>query len=178
MHGHTQSSTKSKTSPVVLIGNPNVGKSVIFGYLSGTYVTVSNFPGTTVEISRGTLSANGTKDTIIDTPGVNNLLPSSEDEQVTRDLLLRENPKSVVQIVDSKNLKRGLLITIQLAELDQPMIMDLNMTDEAITRGVSIDKTGLSELIGVQVLHTVATRDKGLKEISEAQKTHAIPKMR
>ena len=109
---------------------------------------------------------------------MNNLLPSSEDEQVTRDLLLRENPKSVVQIVDSKNLKRGLLLTIQLAELDQPMIMDLNMTDEAITRGVSIDNTGLSDLIGVEVLQTVATRAKGLKEIAEALKTPAIPKMR
>ena len=109
---------------------------------------------------------------------MNNLLPSSEDEQVTRDLLLRENPKSVVQIVDSKNLKRGLLFTIQLAELDQPMIMDLNMTDEAITRGVSIDNTGLSDLIGVEVLQTVATRAKGLKEIAEALKTPAIPKMR
>jgi len=84
VHGHTQSSTKSKTSPVVLVGNPNVGKSVIFGYLSGTYVTVSNFPGTTVEISRGTLSANGSKDSIIDTSGMNNLFPSSEEDPSRR----------------------------------------------------------------------------------------------
>ena len=178
MHGHDSVSVDGKTPPVVLVGNPNVGKSVIFGYLSGKYVTVSNFPGTTVEISKGTISANGTKDTIIDTPGVNNLLPSSEDEQVTRDLLLRENPKSVVQVVDSKNLKRGLLLTIQLAELDLPMILNLNMTDEAITRGVSIDSAELSNLLGVEVLHSVATRSKGLKEIGEALKTPAIPKMR
>lgn len=178
MHGHSSTSVDGKTSPVVLVGNPNVGKSVIFGYLSGKYVTVSNFPGTTVEITKGTINVNGTHDIIIDTPGVNNLLPSSEDEQVTRDLLLRENPKSVVQVVDSKNLKRGLLLTIQLAELDQPMIMDLNMTDEAITRGVSIDSAELSDLLGVEVLQSVATRAKGLKEIGEALKNPAVPKMR
>ena len=83
MHEHLDKSVIPKSPPVVLVGNPNVGKSVIFGYLSGRYVTVSNFPGTTVEISRGTVGTNGTKDIIIDTPGVNNLLPSSEDERLT-----------------------------------------------------------------------------------------------
>ena len=177
VHEHTSSKVVSKSPPVVLIGNPNVGKSVIFGYLSGRYVTVSNFPGTTVEISRGTIGINGTKDMIIDTPGVNNLLPSSEDERVTRDLLLREKPKSVIQVVDSKNLKRGLLLTIQLAEMELPVVLDLNMTDEAIARGVSVDASALSELLGVPVIETVATRKRGLKELGDALKTTAIPEM-
>ncbi|MCH7619942.1 MAG: ferrous iron transport protein B [Candidatus Marinimicrobia bacterium] len=177
VHEHTSSKVVSKSPPVVLIGNPNVGKSVVFGYLSGRYVTVSNFPGTTVEISRGTIRTNGTKDTIIDTPGVNNLLPSSEDERVTRDLLLRQKPKSVIQVIDSKNLKRGLLLTIQLAEMELPVVLDLNMTDEAIARGVSVDASALSELLGVPVIETVATRKRGLKELGDALKTTAIPEM-
>ncbi|MCH7495197.1 MAG: ferrous iron transport protein B [Candidatus Marinimicrobia bacterium] len=177
VHEHTSSKVDSKSPPVVLIGNPNVGKSVVFGYLSGRYVTVSNFPGTTVEISRGTIGTNGVKDTIIDTPGVNNLLPSSEDERVTRDLLLRQKPKSIIQVVDSKNLKRGLLLTIQLAEMELPVVLDLNMTDEAITRGVSVDAAALSKLLRVPVIETVATRQKGLKEVGDAIKISAIPEM-
>jgi len=86
LHEDLAKPVNRKSSPVVLVGNPNVGKSVIFGYFSGKYVTVSNYPGTTVEISRGTIGTNGTKDTIIDTPGVNNLLPSSE---VAREIFVR-----------------------------------------------------------------------------------------
>ncbi|MCH8927900.1 MAG: ferrous iron transport protein B [Candidatus Marinimicrobia bacterium] len=178
MHGHLAKPVNRKSSPVVLVGNPNVGKSVIFGYLSGKYVTVSNYPGTTVEISRGTIGTNGTKDTIIDTPGVNNLLPSSEDERVTRDLLLRERPKSIVQVVDSKNLKRGLLLTVQLAEMDLPIILNMNMTDEALSRGVSLDSAGLSKVLGVDVIESVAIRNKGLKDLSEAIKSPKVPKIK
>ena len=178
MHGHLAKPVNEKSSPVVLVGNPNVGKSVIFGYLSGKYVTVSNYPGTTVEISRGTIGTNGTKDTIIDTPGVNNLLPSSEDERVTRDLLLRERPKSIVQVVDSKNLKRGLLLTVQLAEMDLPIILNMNMTDEALSRGVSLDSAGLSKVLGVDVIESVAIRNKGLKDLSEAIKSPKVTKIK
>ena len=75
---------------VILIGNPNVGKSVIFNYLTGKYVTVSNYPGTTVEVTTGTMSAQGKKFQVLDTPGINSLIPMSEDEKVTRDILLKE----------------------------------------------------------------------------------------
>ncbi len=178
MHEGLAKPVNKKSAPVVLVGNPNVGKSVIFGYLSGKYVTVSNFPGTTVEISKGTIGTNGTKDTIIDTPGVNNLLPSSEDERVTRDLLLRDRPKSVVQVVDSKNLKRGLLLTVQLAEMDLPIIFNMNMTDEALSRGVSLDSAELSKLLSVDVIESVAIRNRGLSELSEAIKSPKIPKIK
>src|SRR5947209_1007221 len=134
---------------LVLVGNPNVGKSVIFGYLTGRYVTVSNYPGTTVEISRGTMRLGGRDYIVIDTPGVNSLVPQSEDERITRDIIFREQPDILVQIADAKNLRRTLLITSQLAEFGIPMVLVLNMMDEARDRGVEIDTTGIAELFGI-----------------------------
>ncbi len=153
---------------VALIGNPNVGKSVIFGLLTGKYVAVSNYPGTTVEITQGNVSLNGKRLLLIDTPGVNSLIPMSEDEKVTRDILLTEAPSSVVQVGDAKNLKRTLLITLQLAEMGIPVVLDLNMTDEAMDRGITIDTGALKELLGVSVISTIAPQRKGLKELREA----------
>src|SRR5215813_6149700 len=97
---------------VVLVGNANVGKSVVFGALTGTYVTVSNYPGTTVEITRGRL-ANDHAWEVVDTPGANNLVPMSEDEAVTRDILVGEPHDALVQVGDAKNLCRSLLMTLQ-----------------------------------------------------------------
>ncbi|OGP74785.1 MAG: ferrous iron transport protein B [Deltaproteobacteria bacterium RBG_16_50_11] len=160
----TPSLTKEK---VILIGNPNVGKSVIFNYLTGQYVTVSNYPGTTVEISTGTMSAQGKRFQVVDTPGVNSLIPMSEDEKVTRDILLKEPEPYLVQIVDAKNLRRGLLISLQLLEMDLPFLIVLNMWDEAKSRGIEIQTQTLSRLLGVPILKTVATRRKGVEKIKE-----------
>lgn len=153
---------------IALIGNPNVGKSVIFGLLTGKYVTVSNYPGTTVEVSYGNMSLGGTRFLLVDTPGVNSLLPMSEDERVTRDILLAEKPSLVVQVGDSKNMKRTLVITIQLAEMGVPVVLDLNMEDEARDRGINVDKEGLSEALGIRVVGTVAPERKGIKELGQA----------
>jgi len=153
---------------VALIGNPNVGKSVIFGLLTGKYATVSNYPGTTVEVSFGNINLNGTRFVLVDTPGVNNLLPMSEDERVTRDILLSERPALVVQVGDAKNLKRTLVITIQLAEMGLPVVLDLNMEDEARDRGITIDKEALKRLLGADVVGTVAPEKKGVKELKNA----------
>lgn len=150
---------------ILLVGNANVGKSVIFGYLTGRYVVVSNYPGTTVEVSRGKALIRGTNYSIIDTPGVNSLLPMSEDEEVTRNLLLDETQERVLQVADAKNLKRSLLITLQLAEMGLPFVLDLNLYDEAISRGISIDKKRLSEILGVDVVSTVATRREGMDDL-------------
>ena len=148
MHEHA-TLTDSKTEPgLILVGNPNVGKSVIFSSLSGKYVTVSNYPGTTVELSKGTLGSDFDKEPIIDTPGINNLLPASEDERVTRDLLLRSRPRAVLQVADAKNLRRALLLTVQLAEMGLPVVFDLYMTDEALSRGVMPDAQRLAENLG------------------------------
>ena len=152
---------------VILVGNPNVGKSVIFNYLTGKYVTVSNYPGTTVEVSTGTLSAHGKKFQVLDTPGVNSLIPMSEDEKVTRDILLKEPKSYLVQVIDTKNIRRGLLISLQLLEMGLPFIVLLNMWDEAKSRGIDINMQTLFEILDAPILKTVATRKKGLEKIKE-----------
>jgi ferrous iron transport protein B len=150
---------------IILVGNPNVGKSVIFSLLTGKYTTVSNYPGTTVEVAYGTATIDGQEFLLIDTPGVNSLIPLSEDEKVTRDILLEEKPRSVIQVADSKNLRRALLLSIQLAEMNLPMIFVLNMYDEARSRGISIDQEKLAEALGVSVVKTVATRKQGINQL-------------
>jgi small GTP-binding protein len=152
---------------LVLVGNPNVGKSVLFGALTGTYVTVSNYPGTTVEITRGSAEIAGERWEVIDTPGVNNLVPMSEDEVVTRDILLREPADAVIQVADAKNLRRGLLLSLQLAELEVPFALDLNMIDEARSRGLNFRWRTLGERLGVEVNATVATEKRGLKGLAD-----------
>ena len=130
---------------IALVGNPNVGKSVIFGRLTGRYVTVSNYPGTTVTITSGRATVGAEVCDIIDTPGVNALEgPLSEDEKVTRDLLQSGGAELVVQIADARNLRRALLLTSQLADFRLPMILVLNMIDEARARGVDVDAAGLA----------------------------------
>lgn len=170
MHEHKPKTKKhsSNLEKIALIGNPNVGKSVIFGLLTGKYVTVSNYPGTTVEITQGNISIDGKRLLLVDTPGVNSLIPMSEDEKVTRDILLTEAPSTVVQVGDSKNLKRTLLITLQLSEMGFPLILDLNMIDEAMDRGISIDVESLENMLGIDVISTIAPQRKGLKELREA----------
>ncbi len=152
---------------VILIGNPNVGKSVIFNYLTGKYVTVSNYPGTTVEVATGAMFTKGKKFQVVDTPGINSLIPTSEDEKVTRDILLHGPPAHLVQVIDTKNLRRGLLISLQLLEMGVPFIVVLNMWDEAKSRGIDINLRKLSEHLGMPVLKAVATRRKGLEKIKE-----------
>src|SRR5579864_9021144 len=104
----------------LLVGQPNVGKSVVFGALTGTYVAVSNYPGTTVEIARGRARIGETLWEVVDTPGTHNLVPMSEDEAVTRDILISERHDAVVQVGDAKSLARTLLLTLQLAQLGVP----------------------------------------------------------
>jgi ferrous iron transport protein B len=147
---------------VVLLGNPNVGKSVLFSLLTGKYVTVSNYPGTTVEVSRGTVHLSGRRHTVVDTPGVNTLVPMSEDERVTRDILLVERHRVVLQVGDTKNLNRALLMTLQIAEMELPFVLCLNMRDEASQRGMRVDSRRLSEILGVDVVPTVAVRREGI----------------
>lgn len=153
---------------LLLVGNPNVGKSVIFGRLTGKYATVSNYPGTTVEVSQGNANIRGEQYLVMDTPGVNSLLPMSEDEQVTRDILLKEDFDSILQVADTKNLRRSLVISLQLAEMGAPFVMVLNMADEAETLGISTDMAALAAHTGVETISTVATRNKGLNKLKDA----------
>ncbi|MBS1232466.1 MAG: small GTP-binding protein, partial [Nitrospirae bacterium] len=153
---------------VILIGNPNVGKSVIFGLLTGKYVTVSNYPGTTVEVSYGNASIGDKKILLVDSPGVNNLTPMSEDEKVTRDILLKERPEAVLLVADAKNLKRALMLLIQIAEMDLSCVLDLNMEDEAKTRGIEIHYQKLSDLLHIEVIGTIAPQRRGIQRLKNA----------
>lgn len=156
---------------IILVGNPNVGKSVIFGLLTGKYVTVSNYPGTTVEVSRAFSRFGKRKYLVIDTPGTNSLIPQSEDEKVTRDILLEEEAETVVQVADSKNLRRGLSISLQLSEMEIPFVLDINMIDEARSRGIYIDAKKLSQILGTEVIPTVATRRQGINSLIKSIST-------
>ena len=150
---------------LLLVGNPNVGKSAIFGYMTRRYVTVSNYPGTTVEISTGMATIGGRRWEVIDTPGINTFVPQSEDEQVSRDILLAGDYGAVVQVGDMKNLRRALLITLQLAEMEVPFLIDLNMEDEALSAGIDVDVAALSQFLGIPVVSTVATQKKGISTL-------------
>ncbi len=152
----------------ILVGNPNVGKSVIFGLFTGRYATVSNYPGTTVEVSRGLMGLpDGGEAELIDSPGVNTLIPTSEDERVTRDILLSTEADAILNVIDAKNLKRGLFVTLQLAEMGLPVVVALNMYDEAGERGIEIDLKRLSELIQTHVQPTIATQKWGVDKLKE-----------
>jgi ferrous iron transport protein B len=159
---------KHTYSRIVLVGTPNVGKSVIFGLLTGKYVTVSNYPGTTVEVSSGNITLDGRKILLVDSPGVNSFTPMSEDEKVTRDILLIERSDNIVLVADSKNLKRALMLLIQIAEMDLPCILVLNMEDEAAARGIDIDYQRLEKMLGVPVIGTVAPQRKGIAKLKDA----------
>jgi ferrous iron transport protein B len=160
---------------VVLLGNPNVGKSALFNALTGLRATVSNYPGTTVEVYRGRL-ADGAE--VVDSPGLNSLLPLSEDEQVTWDLVRsvgRDDGSVVVQVADAKNLRRALLITLQLGQLDVKTVLVLNMHDEAEARGIRHDLLGLEAALGIPVRATVATQSQGLPGVLEALRHGRVP---
>lgn len=153
---------------IILVGNPNVGKSVIFNVLTKSYVTVSNYPGTTVDISKGTVKLGDKEFIILDTPGVNSLVAHSEDEKVTKEILSESDIAVAVQVADSKNLKRSLLLTLELLELGIPLMLNLNMSDEARERGIHIDVKMLSQKLGIEVVETVAITGEGIVKLKEA----------
>jgi ferrous iron transport protein B len=147
---------------VVLAGNPNVGKSVVFNALTGTYVDVSNFPGTTVELTRGKL---GERD-VVDTPGIYGVSSFNDEETVARDVILGADV--VVDVVDAVHLERDLFLTLQLLDMGLPMVVGLNMVDEARREGVSIDRDLLEDLLGVPVVEMVAVKGVGVDKLKAA----------
>jgi ferrous iron transport protein B len=152
---------------IALIGQPNVGKSALFQRLTGQRVVISNYPGTTVEIARGTASTlDGSQ--VVDTPGIIALPASSDDERVTEQVLLHEPLRALLQVGDAKNLRRTLLLTCQLAEMGLPLVLALNMTDEAQALGVQVDYEVVAQAFGLQVVPTTAVRGAGLTELLQA----------
>ena len=166
------------TQPMlVLVGNPNVGKSVLFNKLTGKFVIISNYPGTTVEIARGGTFINDKEFTVLDTPGVNEFAPRTEDARVTCDVLRDYPEATIVQVADAKNLRRALLLTLQLAELRRPMVLVLNLMDELDKCGGCIDVRKLSEILGVPVVPTIAIAGTGVHLLQQAVGRARIPSL-
>ncbi|MBT3317531.1 ferrous iron transport protein B [bacterium] len=159
---------------LLLVGNPNVGKSALFGKLTGKYVTVSNYPGTTVDVSHGKYKNGDIEYDVIDSPGIYSLLPQSEDEIVTRDLILEHSDVKVLLVLDARNLQRGLVLAHQLSEMKVPFCVALNMMDEAAAQKYHIDINALITELGVPVVATVATIGRGIKDLHSAIANSAV----
>lgn len=151
---------------VALVGSPNVGKSVIFNYLTGRYVAVSNYPGTTVEVAKGLVTLRGVACEIVDTPGIYSLIPLTEEEAVTRRLLCAERPDVVVHVIDAKQIKRMLTLTLDLLEAGFAVILVVNMMDEAKQAGLHLELSRLADKLGIPVLATAAVKKLGLGELT------------
>ena len=167
---------------VAFIGNPSVGKSVFFSRVTGVGVEVSNYPGTTVALKRGSVKALGKTIEVIDLPGIYSLGVTNEDERVTKRFLIEDKPDIIINVLDASRLERNLYLTLQLLELDIPMVIALNQVDLAAELGILVDVDRLSELLGLPVVPTVATWGVGvddvvlvaLKEKEKTQKHHRV----
>ena len=160
---------KQAEKKIILVGNPNVGKSVVFNTLTGSYTTVSNYPGTSVEVSRGHCQVGAEDYTVLDTPGMYSLLPITEEESVARRILLEESPHIVLHVVDARNLERMLPMTLQLIEAGLPVMLLVNIMDEAERINMQIDIVLLKEKLQIPVVAGALGRAKrGLWELRDA----------
>jgi small GTP-binding protein len=153
---------------VALIGNPNVGKSVVFNNLvPGARQHVGNWPGKTVEKKEGKCIHKGTELKIIDLPGTYSLTARAVDELIARNYIVEEKPDVVVHVIDASNIERNLYLTFLLLELEANVVIALNMFDVAQEKGYMIDVKKLSEQLGVPIVPTVATTKEGMKELKD-----------
>jgi ferrous iron transport protein B len=160
-----QAETKKLT--IALAGNANVGKSVIFNHLTGLHQHIGNWPGKTVEKAEGTLYFKGYMIDVIDLPGIYSLSTFSLEELISRDYIAFERPDMVVNVVDASVLERNLFFTLQLMELETPMILALNQMDIAAKKGIEIDLAKIEDALGVPVVPTVAIKGIGVYELIE-----------
>ncbi len=160
--GKKEEAIEGNLNKIAIVGSPNVGKSLLFNRLTGAYVTVSNYPGTTVEVSRGKTKIGEQEFEVIDTPGMYSLLPITEEEKVARTLLLKEKPNIVIHIVDAKNLERMLPLTLQLIEANLPVVLVLNIIDEAEKIGMKVNLQHLEKDLKMPVVATVSTTGRGI----------------
>jgi ferrous iron transport protein B len=151
---------------IALAGNPNAGKSTVFNALTGARQHVGNWPGKTVEKKEGTCKHQGREIKIVDLPGTYSLTAYSLEEIIARDYIIEEKPDVVIDVVDAANLERNLYLAIQILELGAPLVIALNMSDVADSRGLRIDTDKLSRgLNGTPVVRTVANRGEGIGEL-------------
>ena len=170
---HNKENTPLNRMPTIaILGSPNVGKSVLFNALTRTYVTVSNYPGTTVEVYRGKAFIDGREYQVIDTPGMYSLLPITEEERVGRSLLLEEKPDILLHVIDAKNIERMLPLTLQLIEAGLSVILVINMIDESTELGIQIDTLKLEKHLNIPVVPIVAIKQQGINVLKTILKGH------
>ncbi|TBR16678.1 GTP-binding protein [bacterium] len=158
---------------IAIVGSPNVGKSVIFNSLTGSYANVSNYPGTTVEVSRGKAKIGKDEFEVIDTPGTYSLFSITDEERVARSILLNENPCLILHVVDAKNLERMLPLTLQFLEAGLAVILVLNIMDEARASGIDIDTKRLEKELNISVVWTISTAGEGIDILKGKIEEHA-----
>ena len=158
-----------------LIGNPSVGKSLIFNQLTGLGVEVSNYPGTTVELQRGNTCFQREIVELVDLPGVYSLEGNSEEEGLVRRFLEQQDVDAVIVVANATRLERNLYLLLQVAEYGLPMVVVLNMVDEAAKRGLEIDPGPIHDLLGVEVIQTAASQGKNIDRIIPAALAASSP---
>ncbi|MBN2862024.1 MAG: ferrous iron transport protein B [Bacteroidales bacterium] len=157
--------TDEKKINIVLAGQGNTGKSTIFNYLTGLHQHIGNWAGKTIEKCEGTLFYKGYSIDVLDLPGIYSLTTYSVEELISREYIVQQKPDFVINIIDSVNLERNLIFTLQLLELECPVIIALNMIDLAKRKGIYIDHQKLQSILNVPVIPTVASRGSGLTDI-------------
>ena len=147
-----------------LAGNQNCGKTTLFNQLTGSNQHVGNFPGVTVDQKSGSIRGHANTK-ITDLPGIYSMSPYTEEEIVSREFILREQPTGIINIVDATNIERNLYLTLQLIELDRPMVLALNMMDELTGNGGSVDINAMESLLGIPVVPISAAKGEGIEEL-------------
>jgi len=150
---------------IVLAGQANVGKSLIFNHLTGLHQHIGNWPGKTIEKAEGTLFYKGYSIDVLDLPGIYSLSSSSAEELISREYVTVQKPDFIINVLDSTSLERNLLFTLQLLELEKPVVVALNMTDLAKKKGIDIDTQKLEKILGTPVVETIASRRYGLTDV-------------
>ena len=159
---------ENKVIKVAVAGNPNTGKTTLINAIAGTNLHVGNWPGVTIEKKEAEFEYKGYKIHLIDLPGTYSLSNNTAEEKVAVEFLIKEKPDVVIDVVDSTNLERNLYLTVQLLELELPLVIALNMWDEAASKGIEIDYKKLGKLLCSKVIPTVAAKGEGVQEILDA----------
>ena len=160
-----ESKKMAKEITIALAGNPNSGKTTVFNNLTGARQHVGNWPGVTVEKKEGSCNYQGYHIKVVDLPGVYSLTAYSPDEVIARNFIVEAKPDAVVDIVDASNLERNLYLAVQILEMGAPLIIALNMMDEAESKRYRIDVNALAQEIGAPVVPMVANRNQGTDEL-------------
>lgn len=157
--------TGQKTLVLALVGQPNCGKSTLFNAIAGFKAQTGNYPGTTVSFTESSLHIGGIKVRVVDLPGAYSISPLDSAEKVTRDFILSNKADAIIAVVDASVLSRSIEFVLQLIEMGRPMVVALNMMDEAERKGIIIDVEKLSTKLGLPVIPTIASKGKGVREV-------------